>query len=126
MHRQRVVSFAVVVLSVLAWVGWLAWDDEYQVDPGTGISSGPYEAWQVIGCVLTLLVAAVLAGVAARPAVAALAVTVPFTVWWSVSAARSDDTGLFLVGALLIAVGLYLGAWAVAALSGALRPRRRG
>jgi hypothetical protein len=106
-----------VVLSALAWVGWLAWDDEYQIDPATGIASGPYETWQVVGCVLTLLVAAVLAGAALRPDVAALCVTIPFTVCWAVSAGREDETGLFAAGALFIAVGLFLGSWAVATVT---------
>jgi hypothetical protein len=108
-----------VVLSALAWFGWLAWDHEYQIDPATGIGQGPYEAWQVFGCVLTLLVAAVVAGLAHRPAVAALWVMLPFTVCWTVDAARTDETGLFAVGTLLIAGGLYLGAWGVAGVSGA-------
>jgi len=93
------------------------------VDPATGIASGPYEAWQVVGCVLTLLVASVVAGLAARPVVAAGWVTVPFTVCWTVSAARQDETGLFAVGALLIAVGLYLGSLAVATAAGVLTRR---
>ena len=117
---------AAAVLSVLAWAGWLAWDQEYQVDPATGIASGPYEAWQVVGCVLTLLVAAVAAGLVERPERAAVVVTVPFTVCWAVSAGREDETGLFLVGALLIAGGLYLGSWAVAALSRAVARRATG
>jgi hypothetical protein len=106
---------AAVLLSALAWVGWLAWDQEYQLDPVTGVASGPYETWQVAGCVLTLLVAAVLAGLARRPVSAAVWVTVPFTLCWTISAAQDDETGLFAAGALFLAVGLFLGSWVVAA-----------
>jgi hypothetical protein len=123
-RRRPIALLGAALLSVLAWVAWLGWDQEYQVDPATGIASGPYEAWQVVGCVLTLLVAAVVAGVAARAVVAAAWVTVPFTVCWTVSAAREDETGLFAVGALLIAVGLYLGSLAVATAAGVLTRRR--
>ena len=124
MSRSRIVLIAAaVVLSALAWVGWLAWDHEYQVDAATGISSGPYEAWQVQGCVVMLLAAAVLAGLARPAAQAALWVTVPFTACWVVDAARTDESGLYLVGALLIAGGLYLGAWGVAALTRAVARR---
>jgi hypothetical protein len=123
-RRRPTALLGAALLSVLAWVAWLGWDQEYQVDPATGIASGPYEAWQVVGCVLTLLVAAVVAGVAARAVVAAAWVTVPFTVCWTVSAAREDETGLFAVGALLIAVGLYLGSLAVATAAGVLTRRR--
>jgi hypothetical protein len=123
-RRRPTALLGAALLSVLAWVAWLGWDQEYQVDPATGIASGPYEAWQVVGCVLTLLVAAVVAGVAARAVVAAAWVTVPFTVCWTVSAAREDETGLFAVGALMIAVGLYLGSLAVATAAGVLTRRR--
>jgi len=115
--RKTALLAAAVLLSALAWVGWLAWDQEYQVDPVTGIASGPYETWQVAGCVLTLLVAAVLAGLARRPVGAAVCVTVPFTVCWTISAAQDDETGLFAAGALFLAVGLLLGSWAVAAVT---------
>jgi hypothetical protein len=114
----------VVVLSVVAWAAWLGWDQEYYLDPATGTSAGPYRPWQVVGCVLTLLVAAVLAGWVLRAAVAALLVTVPFTVCWAVAAGSQDETGLFLVGALLIAGGLFLGSWAVAAVTGRTISRR--
>lgn len=124
MSRRRTILLAVTAaLSVLAWGAWLAWDTEYQLDPVTDTTSGPYQPWQVVGCVLTLLVAAVVAGLAARSAVAAVWVTVPFTVCWAVSASLTDESGLFAVGAVLIAAGLYLGSWGVAAVVGAV-PRR--
>ena len=126
MRRPTILLVTAAVLSVLAWAGWLGWDSEYQIDPATGVASGPYEAWQVVGCVITLLVAAVVAGLAASPAVAAAWVTVPFTLAWAVSAGRDDETGLFLVGAVLIAGGLYLGSWAVAAVGAAVTRRLAG
>ncbi|GAA4729789.1 hypothetical protein GCM10023328_05630 [Modestobacter marinus] len=113
------------MLSVLAWAAWLGWDREYQFDPATNTASGPYEEWQVVGCVLTLLAAAVLVGWVRRPLPAAVVVTVPFTLCWTVDAALQDDTGLFLVGALLIAVGLFLGSLLVAVGLGRAPGRRR-
>lgn len=112
--RRRTWTAGAAALSVLAWAAWLAWDREYQFDPATSTTSGPYAEWQVVGCVLTLLAAAVLAGWVQRPLVAALVVTVPFTVGWTVDAALQDESGLFVVGALLIAVGLFLGSLLVA------------
>ncbi|TYP88080.1 hypothetical protein [Blastococcus xanthinilyticus] len=123
---RQLVAVLTVVLSVVAWAAWLAWDQEYYLDPATGDPAGPYRAWQVVGSVLTLLVAAALAGWALRAVVAAALVTVPFTVCWTVAAAGQDDTGLFVVGAVLIAVGLFLGSGAVAAGTGRLNsPGRR-
>lgn len=112
---------AVAVLGVAIWFGWLGWDTEYQVD-AAGNQSGPYEVWQVAGCVLSLmavLVAAVFAGVRKFPAAAAL--TVAFTAAWTVSAAASDDSGLFAVGALLVLGGMAMGTALVATLAGLAR-----
>ena len=123
--RRTTWTAGAAALSVLAWVAWLAWDREYQYDPATSTTSGPYAEWQVVGCVLTLLAAAVLVGWVQRPLVAALVVTVPFTLCWTVDAALQDETGLFLVGALLIAVGLFLGSLLVAVGLGRAPGRRR-
>lgn len=107
-------AVAVAVLTVGVWFAWLGWDTNYQVD-AAGQQSGPYEGWQVAGCVLSLvalLAGAILAGVRAFPAAAAL--TVAFTVAWTVRAAATDDSGLFVVGAVLVLVGTALGSAFVA------------
>jgi hypothetical protein len=100
----------------------MGWDSQYQVDPVTQVSSGPYEPWQVVGCGLSLLVvfcAALLLGV--RPWYASGALVVAFTAAWTSTAARQDDTGLYLVGAFLVAVGLSmataLGSWIALVIS---------
>ena len=107
-------STAVAVLvtavgSVAAWWAWLGWDDEYQTDPVTGVASGPYEAWQVVGCVGTLLVLALVGGALWRPRLVALVMTVAFTAAWTAWAAAEDESGLFLVGAVLVLVGTAAG-----------------
>ena len=43
-------GLTVAVLSAGSWLAWMGWDDEYQIDPRTQVASGPYEAWQVVGC----------------------------------------------------------------------------
>lgn len=114
---QVVGTLVVAALSALSWVAWLGWDDQYQVDPETGVSSGPYEAWQVIGCALTLLVlfaGALLLRVHALPA--AVALTVAFTAAWTAQAASTDETGLYMVGAVLLVFGLAVGTALVAAM----------
>ncbi|MBM6401146.1 hypothetical protein [Phycicoccus sonneratiae] len=109
--------------SAAAWFVWVGWDHEYQVDPATGVASGPYEAWQVVGCALTLLVAGVVAGVLVSPWL--LAVVPPaFTAAWTVDAAASDETGLFVVGAVLVLLGASFGAAVVALVSLGLRAAR--
>jgi hypothetical protein len=111
------------VLSVAAWSLWLGWDHEYQTDPATGVSSGPYEAWQVAGCVLSLVAIAIVGGLLLGPWLVVPTMTVAFTGAWSASAASTDDTGLWVVGAGLVFIGLALGS---AALSfGASMVRKR-
>lgn len=104
------------VLSAASWFAWMGWDTQYQIDPVTGVSSGPYEAWQVIGCGLSLLV--VFAGAVAlrvRHWYVAAALVAAFTAAWIVTAAQQDDTGAYLFGAVLVAAGLAMataiGSW---------------
>ena len=127
MTALRSVAGAVLLAgaTVLTWYAWLGHDTEYQVD-AAGTASGPYTTMQVAGCVLTLvalLVAAVLLRV--HPFVAAAAMTAAFTVAWTAQAAATDDTGLFLVGTVLVLAGMTAGTLAVALLTRALRRPRR-
>ncbi|MEV4621073.1 hypothetical protein AB0J74_20485 [Asanoa sp. NPDC049573] len=122
-HVLQAIGLTVVaVLSALSWFAWMGWDHEYQVDPVTGLQSGPFETWQVAGCALSLLMVlgtALVAGV--RPVPASVTLTVAFTASWTVQAARDDDTGLYAVGALLLLVGLGAGTAVVAVAVSGLR-----
>ncbi|RAO22429.1 hypothetical protein [Micromonospora noduli] len=95
--------------TVGVWILWLGWDTEYTVDAQTGASSGPYEPRQVIGCVLTLVVLAALAATRLSPWLVAPVMTVAFTAAWSWRAASTDDSGLWVVGAVLVLVGMAVG-----------------
>ncbi|MEU8082222.1 hypothetical protein AB0B57_01100 [Micromonospora sp. NPDC049101] len=97
------------VATVGAWILWLGWDTRYTVDARTGASSGPYEPWQVIGCVLTLVLLAALAGTRLSPWLVAPVMTVTFTAVWSWRAAGTDDSGLWAVGGILVLVGMAVG-----------------
>ncbi|WP_328653906.1 hypothetical protein OG598_08595 [Micromonospora sp. NBC_00330] len=103
--------------TVGAWILWLGWDTRYTVDAQTGASSGPYEPWQVIGCVVTLVLLAALAGTRLSPWLVAPVMTVAFTAVWSWRAAGTDDSGLWAVGAVLVLVGMAVGS-ALASLVG--------
>lgn len=115
---------ALAVLAAACWFAWLAWDTTYQVDPATGVASGPYEAWQVLGCVLSLAVAVVIGTAVLGGRVTVVVTTLAFTFAWSVTAS-SDGSGLWLVGALLVLVGVAVGASVVAAVTAAVLHRRR-
>jgi hypothetical protein len=119
--RSLIGLIVVAVATVAAFFGWLGRDTAKTVDPLTGHESGPWSTGQVAGCLLTLLVvlvAAVLLGVPAL--VAAAAMTVTFAAAWTRTAAASDDSGLFAIGAILVLIGMAIGTTVVALLTARL------
>ena len=89
------------------WFAWLGWDHEYyEVD---GVSQGPYRAWQVFGCGLSIAAAAVVAYVWVRGTwgifVLAASAVVGFAWPWALDAGATDDSGLWIVGLLFLLVG---------------------
>jgi hypothetical protein len=117
-------AFALAVFAAAMWFAWLGWDDAYhEVD---GAPQGPYRAWQVIGCGLCIAAAAVLALLWARSAsailVLAAAAVTGFAVPWAVDAASTDDTGLWVVGLLLLVVGGGVGLVVLLAVTAAAAP----
>ncbi|MGC4770018.1 hypothetical protein ACLQ25_13730 [Micromonospora sp. DT44] len=106
-------GLCLAVATVGVWLVWLGWDTGYAVDARTGATSGPYEAWQVIGCVLTLVLLAALAGWRLSPWLVAPVMTVAFTAAWSRQAASRDDCGLWVVGAVLVLIGMSVGSTTV-------------
>lgn len=112
------------VLAATCWFAWLAWDTTYQADPATGEASGPYEAWQVLGCVLSLAVVVVGGTAVLGAPLTVVVTTLAFTVAWSLTAS-ADETGLWLVGALLVLLGTAVGASVVAAATAAVLHARR-
>ena len=123
--RNAAGAAGIAAASVAAYWGWLGWDTEYQVDPVTHVESGPYEAWQVIGCVLTLVVVAAVAALVFPPWLVATAMTVGFTGAWAVRAATSDESGLWIIGGIAVFVGTALGSTVVSVLVRAVRGARR-
>lgn len=110
-------------LAMAAWAAWLGWDQHRDVHPD-GSVTGPYEAWQVIGLVLTLL--APLYWAASRKSIqtAVLGITSGLTV--AVTYDWSDDgSGLFLVGVSMIAIAT-LAVTSLLALAIATWTRRSG
>jgi hypothetical protein len=100
--------------TVGTWAAWLSWETGYRTDPVTGSVSGPYSWWQVAGCVVTLAVVAGLAGRWLHPLLVAPIMAVAFTASWAVPAAAEDESGLWVVGAVLVFAGTAAGAAVVA------------
>ncbi len=111
--------------TALTWLAWLGWDHDRQLDPSTGASSGPYEAWQVLGCAATLAALALGAGLFRRPGVAVAVIPMVFAAAWSRDAAATDQSGLWPVGTALVLAGTLAGVAAVAYLANA-RSRAAG
>lgn len=112
--RQVVHVVALALLSAACWWVWMAWDRTYYVDPDTGLSAGPYEPWQVVGCVLCLIGVAI-AGTWLLPAwVVIVTMPIAFTTAWALTAWADDPTGLWAVGAVLVGVGMLAGTTVVA------------
>ena len=87
----------------------------------TGTIQSPYVTLQVLGCALTVgMVTAVLAA-RWHPVAGAAGVGLGFWLVWTVDAASRDDTGLFAVGSMMLAVGLVLGTTVAAAVGRGVR-----
>ncbi|MFE7974275.1 hypothetical protein [Streptomyces shenzhenensis] len=94
-------------VAVAVWAAWLGWDQHRDVHPD-GSTTGPYEAWQVTGLVLTLLVLVYGAVSRGHVAGAVFGTTVGLTA--AASYDWSDDaSGLFMVGVVLVMLGSLVG-----------------
>ncbi len=107
---------------------WLGWDQLKDINPATGRATGPYQSWQVIGLVVVIAVLAVVAGWRGHPWVAIVVVPVVLTICWAFDATTGPpDPGnagpsLWQIGAVLVAVGAFIGV-AVAAGAGGISRR---
>ncbi|MGW0627085.1 hypothetical protein [Streptomyces sp. NPDC002758] len=110
-------------VSLAVWAAWLGWDQHRDVQPD-GTTTGPYEAWQVIGLVLTLLVPVYWAASRRYIAGAVLGTTAGLTVAayydWS-----DDSSGLFMVGVGLVMMGSLVVTTVVSVIASARRDGRR-
>jgi hypothetical protein len=110
-------ALAVAGATAVTWVAWLGWDTGYRFDPVTGERTGPYVAWQVVGCVLCLIAITVVGALVLPPWIPPIVLTVTFTVVWTWWAAARDGSGLWAVGATMVFVGLAFGSTLVSAVT---------
>ncbi|MFF4398235.1 hypothetical protein [Streptomyces sp. NPDC001480] len=97
---------SILVLAGVAaavWAAWLGWD-QHRDEHADGTTTGPYEAWQVVGLVLTLLLPVCWAAFRHHVAGAVLGTTLGLSAAayydWS-----DDSSGLFVVGVGLVMMG---------------------
>lgn len=110
-HRLWTAGVVLALAAAALWGAWLGWDHTYQVVDGN--QTGPYTAWQVVGCGACVVLAAVVARFFARHWLAVLVLpplaATGFAIPWTIDAARTDDSGLFMVGALFLWFGVTFG-----------------
>ncbi|AXG82632.1 hypothetical protein [Streptomyces paludis] len=99
---RPLVTLALAGLAMALWAAWLGWDQLRDEHPD-GSTTGPYEAWQVIGLVLTLLPPLYWAASRQYVVPAVLGTTAGLTAAafydWS-----DDASGLFVIGVGMITI----------------------
>ncbi|MFE6836159.1 hypothetical protein ACFVFI_15195 [Streptomyces sp. NPDC057705] len=119
---RPLIAVLLAVVASAAWAAWLGWDQQRDVHPD-GTQTGPYEAWQVIGLVVTLLVPVCWAAFRGHAAATVAGVTAGLTIAaaydWS-----DDASGLFVIGAGMVMVGSLAVTAGVCALVGAVGRQR--
>lgn len=112
--RQLLSILALTGVAIAVWAAWLGWD-QHRVEQPDGTSTGPYQAWQVIGLVLTLLAPVYWAASRRYVAAAVLGTTLGLTAAayydWS-----DDSSGLFVIGVGLVMVGSLVATGVVSAV----------
>ncbi|MFD5323819.1 hypothetical protein [Streptomyces sp. NPDC127092] len=120
----KLAPFLTALAAAAAWAAWLGWDQVRDVHPD-GSVSGPYEAWQVVGLVLTLLVPVYWTASRRHVVAGALGTTAGLTVAayvdWS-----DDASGLYMIGVGMVMVGSLMATLAVSALIASLTGPRGG
>ncbi|MEV7416630.1 hypothetical protein [Streptomyces sp. NPDC089919] len=122
MNQSRLSPAALLLLAlvpVAAWAGWLGWDQQRDLHPD-GSVSGPYEAWQVIGLVLTLIGSVSWAAYRRHSVEAVLGTSVALgaAAWYDWS---DDASGLFVVGVGMIGMATLAATTGLCALIGCVR-----
>ncbi|MEU3690598.1 hypothetical protein [Streptomyces narbonensis] len=108
-------------VAMAVWAAWLGWDQHRDVHPD-GSTTGPYEAWQVVGLGLTLLAPVCWAALREYAVAGVAGTTAGLTVAafydWS-----DDASGLFLIGTILVMIGTLAVTSAVSLLATAVKRR---
>ncbi|MEU5979734.1 hypothetical protein [Streptomyces sp. NPDC047315] len=121
--RHLLTTLALAGAAAAAWAAWLGWDQQRD-QHADGYTTGPYEAWQVVGLVFTLLAPVYWAAARAYVPAAVLGTTAGLTVAayydWS-----DDASGLFVIGVGMIMLGTLAATGLVSSLVSTWKPRAR-
>lgn len=112
-----------LILGAGTYAAWLAWDTQYYFDADVGAYQGPYRPAQVVGCALTFGLLTATLALLWRPVLVAAGMSLGFWLLWTVQASAKDETGLFIVGSMLLSIGLAAGSALAGAIGFALKKR---
>lgn len=110
-----------LLLGAATYAAWLAWDNDYYYDVAVGAYQGPFRPAQVVGCALTFGLVTALLAMRWRPVFVAAGTSIGFWLLWTVQASTQDESGLFIVGSVLLLIGLAAGSAAASAVGYAFR-----
>lgn len=123
MGKDLITRLLAVLVAAVAYWALLGWDTTKDVD-AAGNETGPYSTLQVVVFVLILVALAVWIGLRRDPLVSSIVLAVVTTIDFGISGATSDDSGLWIVGAILVLVGSLAGSLAVSYLAANLTADR--
>jgi hypothetical protein len=118
---------ASLAVGVATWAAWLGWDNTYYYDATVGALQGPYRPSQVIGCAVTVALLTGLLALRWHPAAVAAGMTVGFWAAWTLQAGSEDQSGLYMIGSIMLLAGLLFATAVASAIGNTARglwPRR--
>jgi hypothetical protein len=116
---------APAVVAPLAWAGWLGWDQRRDVH-ADGTTTGPYQAWQVVGLVLTQLAPVYWATTRRHSVSAVLGTSAGLSAAAYYDWSGDDASGLFVIGVGLVGVCSLVATAAATGVIGFVRQTRTG
>ncbi|MFP7835209.1 hypothetical protein [Marisediminicola sp. LYQ134] len=115
-----IVAVTTIVLAGLTWGAWFVLATAIARGAEGALRSAS-EPWQWIGAAVTLVVLTIVSSRWTSAPVAVVSVTAGFTLGFSIAASAVDDSGLWAVGALMVAGGTLVAMAVVTVIDRAIR-----
>lgn len=120
-----IACISAALAAVATYLLWLGWHTPYQQGPDPTVETGPYDAPQVLGLAISLVVLAALLAWWLPPRAAAFGVALGFWVVWSADAATHPNSdGLWPIGSVMLLCGCLIAAFSVSYVVSRLKARR--